>query len=226
MEPHLTSSVSPALAPRPDIGRLAEPFVTGFPKMNPEAQRLASTLYRLLAAGLPVSHEQLATALDRPRERVDQTLAQWPGVFHDDAGRVIGFWGLALAPMTHKLTLGAKTLYAWCAWDTLFLPALLDATLGVESRCAESGASIRLTVSPAGIHNVEPAATAVSFLDPDVQKLRENMTAHFCHFVHFFRSGAEAQRWCDRHPATFVLTLEQAFALGAEVNAARYPDIR
>ena len=62
-------------------------------------------------------------------------LAVWPGVFLDEAQRVIGFWGLALPEMQHRYRVGERQLYTWCAWDTVFITPILNQVAEVESRC-------------------------------------------------------------------------------------------
>jgi alkylmercury lyase len=70
-----------------------------------------------------------------PPDVVKRALAEWGGFFTDEQGHVIGFLGLSIRPMPHRLTVTGRTLYAWCAFDTLFLPELLGAAAEVESRC-------------------------------------------------------------------------------------------
>ena len=119
----------------PDVKALAERVASAFPTLDANGRRLSLELYHELARGAPVSPSALA---DRT-EAVIRQLRDWPGVYYDSEQRVIGFWGLTIAPMPHRLRVNRRELYAWCAWDTLFLPALLDATLEVESTCRASG---------------------------------------------------------------------------------------
>jgi hypothetical protein len=51
-----------------------------------------------------------------------------------------------LASILTRLSAGV-TLYAWCAWDTLFIPELLGRTARVESSCLETK-KVRLSVAP------------------------------------------------------------------------------
>lgn len=161
-----------------------------------------------------------------PTDVVIQQLRSWPGVYydtrHDGEQRVIGFWGLAIAPMPHRLRVDSRELYAWCAWDTLFLPALLGAGVEVESSCRASGYPVRLTVTPHRIESAAPAGLLVSFLLPDAAAMSANVITSFCHYVHFFRSREAAQPWLDRHPETFLLPLADAYEFGRRVNKARY----
>ena len=91
---------------------------------------------------------------------------RWPNVELDDHGRVVAFSGLSLTPTGHRFTVGGRQLYAWCAWDTLFLPALLDQPAHVESSCPVTGAPVRLAVDQSGVRHVDPEDVGVSFPPP------------------------------------------------------------
>ena len=45
--------------------------------------------------------------------------------------------------MSHRFEVAGRTLYTWCAWDSLFLPQILGQEAEVESTCpltaAEAG---------------------------------------------------------------------------------------
>ncbi len=131
-------------------------------------------------------------------------------------------------PMHHRLVVGDRTLYAWCAWDCLFLPEILGLTARVESPCPETGETIRLTVGPDGAKVMSHGALVVSALLPDADAFSgdtaKTMTS-FCHYVFFFASPEAGERWTARHEGTFLLTLEQAFELGHRKNAAQFPGL-
>jgi alkylmercury lyase len=205
---------------------VARMFIEAFPGMDAGDQELALALYRLLAEGQPVSPTNLAGALNRPVEDLEHTLNQWPAVFYDGQGCIIGFWGLSVRETKHRLEVNGSVIYAWCAWDTLWLPELLHASVAVTSRCAQTGDPVRLNVLPERVDSAEPVSTVVSFLELDERAPRENnVVTSFCHFVHFFRDREEGERWTERHPETFLLTLDEAFDIGRRVNATRYRDI-
>ena len=206
----------------PNIDQLTDLFVGAFPQLSVEERQLTLKLYTMLAEGDAVSLNRLAAALERSPESVSEKLSQWPGIFYDEAGLIVGFWGLTVKAMRHQLIVHGKTSYAWCAWDALFIPALLNATAEIVSTCAVSGVEIRLTVSPAGIEAVDPGDVVLSFLAPDERELREDVTTNFCHFVQFFRSRIDAEAWVSEHEGSFALALDDAFTLGKKVNAARY----
>ncbi len=207
----------------PVLDDLSRTFIDAFPELNRVEQRIALNLYALLAEGDAVTLERLARRSSMVLGDAKKILGNWPGIFYDEEKRVIGFWGIAVGEMDHKLEVNNKTVYAWCAWDALFIPELLNTTATVISHCASTGDEITLTVHSDG---AKPAQSneevVVSFLIPDETALKENVTASFCHYVHFFSSLAAGEQWTADHPDTFLLSLEDAFILGKKVNAARY----
>jgi len=205
-----------------DLNKLGKLFVSAFPEMDIDEQKLSLTLYRLLAKGAPVSREQLAKVTGQSLENINHTLGGWQDIFYDDDDCVIGFLGLTSQEMPHRLEVNGHTVYTWCAWDTLFIPELLGATAHVTSTCPVTQKEIKLIVSPAGIKAVNADEVWVSFVSPDENELRENVTTSFCHFVYFFADRTVAERWIKEHPGTFLLSLDDAFAVGKQVNAARY----
>ena len=66
----------------------------------------------------------------------------------------------------HALSLEGRTLYAWCALDTLFIPGLLDQVAEVESTCPTSGTRVRLIVTPEGVTSVDPTHAVLSVVLP------------------------------------------------------------
>src|SRR5262249_3382207 len=104
------------------------------------------------------------------------------------------------------------------------IPELIGRTIGIESRCPESEQNIRLTVGPHGIIHRDPADMVMSFITPEAAKFRENVVAHFCHYVHFFHSAEAGARWVLRHPGTFTVSMEEAYVLAKDKNAAQYSE--
>ena len=206
----------------PDIEALSENLLRVFPALDATQQKLSLALYRELARGAPVSPASLADRVEMRAEAVVRQLRSWPGVYYDGVQQVVGFWGLAIAPMPHRLRVDGRELYAWCAWDTLFLPALFGASAEVESSCRASGAAVRLTVSSHGVESAEPAGLSVSFLLPGAEAMNADVITSFCHYVHFFSSRKAAQPWLDEHPETFLLSLADAYEFGRRMNRYRY----
>lgn len=212
----------------PDIDRYWDAVAQAVPVLTSEEQHAAVTLYRELAKGQPVEAEQLAAALNISAANAEELL-QRPSVraltYLDDSGRVLGFGGLAAAPMHHTFRVDGRTLWTWCAWDSLFIPELLDAAAHVESPDPESGEVVRLEVGPHGVITVTPNTAVVSFLTPDAtafDKSAANVMATFCNFVFFFTSRKSGERWVAKHPGTFLYSLDEAVELARRLNAKVY----
>jgi len=208
------------------LDELADQIATALGDLDPAGQRLAIALYRLLAAGRPVAAADLAAAAGLPEPEVAATLDGWPAVFTDSRGRITGFWGLAIDELSpaHRYECGGRVLYAWCAWDTLFLPARLGQAARVTSACPATGEPIELTVTPEGPTEISHPDAVVSFLPPG-GPFDSGVIESFCHFVHFFASRQAGEQWAAGHPGTFLLTLGEAADLAARANRRMFPDV-
>jgi alkylmercury lyase len=204
---------------------LAAELAAATPTLNDEQQHLALSVYRLLADGEPVAQDRLATRTGLAPEHVTEMLGALPGVYLDDRERVIGFWGLTIRPMAHRLLVDDRVLYAWCAWDTLFLPALIGKPARVQSTCPTTGTPISLSVHGLEITDIAPASTFLSFLHRD-QPFDADAIATFCHYVHFFADRAVAEQWTSEHDGTFIISLADGAEIARLANAARFPRIR
>lgn len=194
--------------------------------LDDEGRRIALTTYGLLTRRRPVNHRDVAVALELSVGVVDRHFEAWPGVFRNDEGSIVGFWGLALEPLDPEYRLrspsGELLGYAWCAWDTLFLPTLLNRTLEVAAWDGETGEAIGLTVAADGVRRHEPADTVVSILVPSGPWDADVLTS-FCHKVLFFADVANAERWISRQDEPLVtLSVAEAFEIGRRWTQARY----
>jgi alkylmercury lyase len=125
------------------------------------------------------------------------------------------------ADYPHRFFLDGRLFTTWCAWDTLFLPALLQSNAVVESPDPETGQIIHLQVSPERITSARPEAAVVSFVDGVSDECVDVATtqAAFCQLVHFFAGGLSAERFlAGRRAKGRVLTLDEGFALGQQLQ--------
>src|SRR6516162_4480294 len=107
----------------PSVDEYWRKLASFLPLFSPEEQRAAVALYRELAEGRPVHADQLGRALGvslAESHALLQREAIKRFVYADDEGRVLGFGGLATAPMPHRFDVQGRTLWTWCAWDSLF----------------------------------------------------------------------------------------------------------
>jgi alkylmercury lyase len=206
---------------RIDTRELADQLVAARPGLDEQQQRIAITLYRLLAEGRPVPRAQLAQSTGARPTDVERFFEEQPGIYLDDQTRVVAFWGLALGGMPQRVTVHGRELRTWCAWDTLFLPELLGESATIASTCPTTGALIELAVTPEGIRDISPAGAVLSFVRRE-QPFDADTIETFCHFVHFFASHEAAGEWTARHPGTFVLSSDDGAEIAPRVNGASF----
>jgi alkylmercury lyase len=202
-----------------------EPHLRAF---SAEERRAAVVLYRELAKGKAVSADQLAKALGISSAESGALLQRdsiRSFVYPDAEGRVLGFGGLAAAPMHHRFEVEGRSLWTWCAWDSLFIPEILGRSARVTSQDPETRESVRLVVTPDRIESAVPDGAVVSFIQLEGEAFgtsAANIMANFCHFVFFFASPESGESWVARHPGTFLYALEDAFALAQRLNARNF----
>lgn len=177
-------------------------------------ERVGATTFRqilaLLAEGRPVTTAEVAARVDRSVIEVERLLADEPGTDRDERGRLVGF-GLTLVETPYQLVLGDRTLFTWCAMDTLFFPVLLGMPARVSSRCAATGVPVRFSLTPEALGAVEPAGAVVSEVYPEGHLM--GVRAAICAEGHFFASEEAGRPWRDAHPRGELWPVSAAFAL-------------
>jgi hypothetical protein len=83
------------------------------PDFSPEQQHIAVTLYRDLAKGKPLTTDRVASVLGVPSEKAAEELARDPlrAFVYADKGQIVGFGGLAAAPVHHEFRVRGQTLW-------------------------------------------------------------------------------------------------------------------
>ena len=188
------------------------------PVLTPEAAAFSRLILLLLAQGQPVTPERLAEVSGQPIEMIRAHFAAMHkgGCDFDDRGALVGN-ALTLTPTPHRFRVNGHELYAWCALDTLFLPALIDQTAEIASTCPQTGESVQLTVSPDGIVEFSPAETALSIVI--ASGCTSGIDGTFCGQIHFFASSDAAETWrADRADVT-LLPLAEAYQLAQVIYA-------
>jgi alkylmercury lyase len=179
---------------------------------------LLGTYRMLLAKGRPIKRDELAQALDLSIGGLNEGLAKLPGLDVDDDGNIFGVMGLTLEKTRCKAYYGDRTVYGWCAADTLFVARLLDRIVHVETTDPVTGRKVEITVSPDGIERQQPEGLAMSAIAwnragkagaPSSAEIRANV----CDYIFFFESRASAESWVAEHPATFVMTAAEIVEL-------------
>ncbi len=190
---------------------------------KPEQVRLLLRVLRTLARGRPVAGPEI--------DAIAADLGWAPEAAHaflrslterDAADKIVGvLGGLSLAEHPHAFTVNGKRMSAWCAEDTLFLPALLGQTATIESTSPLSREPVRLTVAPHGVRSVNPpeAVISIPIVDPDDSTLGsvEAIWTTFCRQIHFFASREEAKRWAAARNDVAILTPDEGYRLGRQL---------
>ena len=201
-----------------EMARAAQQRLLAF---GPEHSRLLIRVIRELARGRPLIAAQvddLRAGLDIAPDEAHQFL--WQRTERDASDRIVGVMGISLSDHPHRLFVAGVALSAWCALDTLFLPALLRQTAAIESNSPVTHAPIRLRVSPERVEALSPASAVISLVlvEPGREDTAsvEAMWSAFCHHVHFFATREEAERWASARDDLAILTVEEGFALGRQ----------
>lgn len=203
-----------------DVARIFAGLVDSF-----EGERRATALaaHRLLARGEPVSMKELARESGVGLAEVESHVEEWPDVHRDEQGRIVAIWGLTIAETRHDFVVDGATLHTWCAWDALFIPALIGKSARVCSSCPTTGAEISLVSSPDGVSELSPPDAVVSMLVPG-SGFEADTIGNFCHNVHFFASRQAGEDWLAAREGVdgFLLTVDEAFHLGRLYNEYRF----
>jgi alkylmercury lyase len=202
---------------KPDLTELALLFTEAFPKLDETGRQQALTLYKLLAQGQPVTTSVFAGSIGKTPIETQQLLDEWTGVYYQPDGDIVGFWGLSVSETAHQIIINDITLYTWCAWDTLFIPNILQTECSITTHCPLSQQRITLTVSPDMINTLAPDTAVISFIKPELQKIKDNVVQSFCQQIFFLASETEGQKWCNNHPDAFILSMDQGFQLGQQI---------
>jgi len=211
-----------------NLSTLTSELLSRLPTITGEEQRLGLEIYRQLARGEAVSRAELARALEASTDTVEELLAR-PNLnsltYADKEGRIIGFGGLAVREMPHRFKVDGRTLYTWCAWDSLFIPVILGAEAEVESPVPGISALVRLRVAPDGVNRLQPRTAVMSLLLPTAQTFQADALkaiASFCNYVFFFPNQDAAAAWTKSHPDTTFMSVSDAFELGRRMVSARW----
>jgi alkylmercury lyase len=185
------------------------------PPLGSEERRLALALMRMLAGGEPVSPAAFAERVGLDPRAVEPLVDEAPDLQRDSDGRVIGFLGISLTETPHRFEVDGATLYAWCAWDTLFLPRIIGRAAAVRSTCRQTGEAVALTVSPTAVEELSPRGAVVSMLVPE-RGFGGDVIESFCRHVHVFVDREAGERWLAGRDGedAFCLTVAEAFRLG------------
>ena len=189
---------------------------------GPNRSRLLLQVLRNLAIGYPITGEQVDQIIaDLGIERDEAHTFLREVTERDADDNIVGIMGLSLNDHPHRFRVNGVSLAAWCAEDTLFLPAMLKQTAIVESYSPVNKETIRLAVNPERVEDVSPASAVISMVivDPGQDDMASVVAIWnaFCEHIHFFASREEAEQWAAGRDDIVILTVDEGFELGRQV---------
>ncbi len=190
------------------------------PRFETEQIRFLIHVWRQVAKGQPVGAEQInqiASRVEIPLDGANDLIEQ--SAERDKEGNVVGFVGLSQDKHPHQFQVNYQSLSTWCAWDSLFLPVMLNQTAEVVSTCPATKEEIRLTITPKKVETYKPAEAVISMVKPEPTKSGpesvEEIWMVFCHQVHFFSSSQAASEWFSgKNLKENILSIEEGYELG------------
>lgn len=195
--------------------------VTAGTETGEQLRRLARPVIQLLALGSPVAVEEIARATGMAVDEVERDLHGLPDVEWDDAGRVIGL-GLTIRPTEHALEIEGRTLYTWCAFDTVLIAALLERPVTIRSRDHAAGRPVRVETGADRLVTVEPPTTVVSWVGQRRPEELAALRANFCEHIHFFGAADAAAGWLAGHPGGALLPVADAYEAARRLAAGLF----
>jgi alkylmercury lyase len=203
------------LGGRLDLRALAKSAMGSCGPLTRETSELVRGAQRALLAGEPVSMERLGRLTRLTPPEITAALHEIPGLARFDGwGRLVGLLGVSVQPSPHRLTAGGTAAYAWCAWDTLFIPRVIGADIEAASHCPVTGTPVDVRVGSGGVSAASPGEVMVSFLVTHRPAGDCGLGGVCCSHMHFLSNTDAARRWLSSQPAGLVLTLEEAWQVG------------
>jgi alkylmercury lyase len=145
----------------------------------------------LLDEGRPIERREWASAAGVARETLEDILTR-PGIEGraqlDDEGRLLGIAGLTVEPTRHRLTIGERTRWTWCALDAVGILGALEATGSIYSTDPRSGNPVEI-----GFEDGTPTGDATLFILGGYDGA--NVVEDWCPMVNFFATRADAEAW-------------------------------
>jgi alkylmercury lyase len=106
-------------------------------------------------------------------------------------------------------------VYGWCASDALTFPIVLGRPGVVESRCAVTGQTIRVELTPTAVSRVDPGDAVVSKVRP--RHKVANLRGDICGLGLFFSSRTAAADWLARTPEGQLNTVSDDFEIHRQI---------
>lgn len=169
---------------------------------------------RLLQTSAPAPVSELARDLGQPADEIRaaiEGLSKEGRIRLDGEGRVVGAAGLSIGPDRHRIDIGDRTFWTWCAYDVLGIFGALRASGEASSASPHSGESLEVHFRHG---RPEPTTLVVFRPDDDFMSCCANVYEEWCGNSNFFESREAASAWSKAHGLSGpVLGLAEAAVL-------------
>jgi alkylmercury lyase len=175
-----------------------------------------------VARGKPLTKAALGASLQMSQDELEQRLVHVPDTEFDQQGNIVG-WGVTLLPTRHHFQIDGKSLFTWCAFDTVLFPPSLGKAARIQSTCPVTGQPVTFVATPSGrIKDLTPEGLVLSLIIP--AQRNDCVRATFCEQSLFFQSEQAASSWLSTHPDALILSVEEAALVGKLVATARFTE--
>ena len=183
-------------------------FVNGFEKMLKEMNLPNSDkVYWELLKGRPLPRGRFSEVTDVPIDKAHQIIQQYGEV--NKEGEIVGYLGLSLNKTVHQLNFDNKTLYAWCAMDSILLPRYLMHRWEIISIDPITDIPVKLSISDNLLEWTRPVPLFISW----VEKADScDIKSSFCRHSFFFGSEDAANKWLEKNPLGKISKVEDFFS--------------
>lgn len=183
--------------------------------------QLSIATVRALAGGRPLNVERLSEVWGMPLDQTQQIFntAKGRSIEVDQHDQLVGAAGLSLNETGHQVIVDGRTMYAWCAWDALFIPAYLDTPATVRSTDPSTSEPITLEVAPSAVITTEPEATVLTILVPNLDSpegLQTGPGTARCSAMHFFTGESNATKWVGDRTDLVILDPTRALEVALQ----------
>jgi hypothetical protein len=161
----------------------------------PNRELSGAAFRRLVTTGAPAPISALAVDLGRPEPQIRlavEELKSEGSIQVDDQSRVVGAAGLSIGPDRHRIELGRRTFWTWCAYDILGIFGSLQADGTAHSSSPATGESLVVR-----FRRGRPEPTSLVLFRPDNDYLTccTNVYEDWCPNSNFFESSEAASAW-------------------------------
>ena len=159
-----------------------KPLLSLLPVLSTDQKLLAKEIYQRLLEGKPLNIKSLVNLKGRTPAVTSSTIDGLDNVEFNRDGDIKAYRGLTMDSSIHQISIDDYKVFAWCAFDTLFLFQLIKSkSKQIESICPSCKKTITLTE-----FNFKTTHALMSFKMPGKTCYENDLKKSFCCHVNFY----------------------------------------